>query len=412
MQQDDGQEVAASSNSAAHSPLSPLEIALFRENIHAVEAARVGRRDRLLAFAMARHQRLGLNSPAYGVSRDVCSVIASFVPGVRVMVAGGLLYVREDEDRYFEQEATTAVSISDMLGRDLQVIEPLPVAISQATLLQYQKRDEIWCVGGRSQASMSFLTSAFVYSLRTRSWRTVENVFKRERIGGKFVIYKNSLLSFGGWCPSSEGPCPDDVYTIDGKPRWPRGLPKLIEENQVGGNALDLILIKDLLVVRFSESVSLLYDEHPQDHAFYIDLRSKAPKWKPFPGWQADLIQVCWTVFDGNLLILGGQLDSGCPTCSVACDKTLRFDFATSRFEEMDSLLAERVMQSYPVFSEFRGGGKKLMLIGGWHLVNYGDSEGQFLPLEMGKDGKWRQLKTEKFPAQKLVGAGLLQLSM
>lgn len=60
------------------------ELALFEQR-----KQRFSKRDRLLAFAMARHRRLGAESAAYGVSKDVCSVIASFVPGCRVIVAGG-----------------------------------------------------------------------------------------------------------------------------------------------------------------------------------------------------------------------------------------------------------------------------------------------------------------------------------
>jgi hypothetical protein len=60
------------------------ELALFEQR-----KQRSSKRDRLLAFAMARHKRLGAGSAAYGVSKDVCSVIASFVPGCQVIVAGG-----------------------------------------------------------------------------------------------------------------------------------------------------------------------------------------------------------------------------------------------------------------------------------------------------------------------------------
>jgi hypothetical protein len=59
---------------------------------------RTTRSQRLLAFAMVRHRRLGADSPAFGISRDVCTVIASFVPTTRLILAGGKDVVSTNDD--------------------------------------------------------------------------------------------------------------------------------------------------------------------------------------------------------------------------------------------------------------------------------------------------------------------------
>ncbi len=172
--------------------LAPETEALLRQEIKEVEASRVTRRERLFAFAMARNKRLGAESPAHGISRDVCSVIAGFIPGVRVMVAGGRALKKADtvtdpEFRYREEELSSMVMMMDTLGRHLQVLEPLPTDVAFATLLRY--KDEVWCVGGVGKDWKAF-SSVFVYSLKTGVWRTVENVFSPPRRGGRYVIYK------------------------------------------------------------------------------------------------------------------------------------------------------------------------------------------------------------------------------
>lgn len=78
-------------------PLQPSVANRIAKEIRLYTAERVTRCQRLLAFAMARHKRLGADSPAYGVSKDVCSVIARFVPGVRLLVGGGLRQ-KDDDD--------------------------------------------------------------------------------------------------------------------------------------------------------------------------------------------------------------------------------------------------------------------------------------------------------------------------
>lgn len=343
---------------------------------------------------MARHKRLGVDSAAYGISRDVCSVIAKFVPGLKVVVAGGHSWIDNKDEadpamRYFEAKPLTRVVEYDMRGSEREM-EPLPEYRNGSSLFRY--KDELWIVGG-STHNYEAAESAFVLK-KNGQWRTVHSVTVPPRNNSVTILYKNSFLTFGGYVRSSSTPAPDHVFTIEGKPLWKR-LPQRptsdVSEKVSAG------LVGDLLVLQGCKG------------CYYINLGAQHPVWRPFPSWQDDLVYATPTVWQGELCLFGGMIDSGCPTCSEASDKIWTLDFEKQEWVMQERVLPERVIRPTAVF----GARTDVWLVGGHHFYNYGDYEAQFAPLHMGGDGKWRQVQNlESFPAKKVVQAAVLQISM
>jgi hypothetical protein len=315
----------------------------FSKEVHhailQVENSRWTRHDRLLAFAMARHHRLGANSFARMLPKDVFSVIAHFVHGLEVFVYGGV-EMKENKNDYYEDnnfELDHSVVLDGNVpslncwmwrgGNRFEELPPMPEQRFNATALYYNGSNgaEVWCVGGYTKCEMDE-ESALVFSFERREWRTMDGVACRK---GPYVLYENTILSLGGWNLTAESP-PGCFYTIEGDEPW-RALP---ERPAVHCGSTMCILLGDILVVR--DWVSSLQNE--DEDCFWIDLRKREPVWTPFcSGIPVDEYSQTPAIFRGKLFLVGGVHDLECPCgCAIEMHIVREFSMNSGQFEFVD----------------------------------------------------------------------------
>jgi len=102
--------------------------------------------ERMLAFAMARHARLGADSPARIVSKDVLRKIFEFVrPQERMIVAGG-----EYDEFWTNQMPLRCVYDLDLYSGRWRRLPDLPVALMDCAPV-VGRGNELWLFGGRGE---------------------------------------------------------------------------------------------------------------------------------------------------------------------------------------------------------------------------------------------------------------------
>ncbi len=293
----------------------------------------VTRKQRLLAFAMCRHRRLGADSAARILTRDVMTVIASFVPGVQVVVGCGWESILKPEgnhdlDGRFSSSLSQSVWLWD--GRANWTFLPdLPEPCREAQFLYFAPRREVWCVGFCSPHGNAS-SEAWVLSLDTREWRMVPHVINPPRRGGVSVIYRNVLLTFGGF--TSEDPPRDSCFVLSGSSPWGVGVLPLshCSHHQRRSTAA---LIGDALMLWTSDfSWNGIGEESKTSECEVILLSEKRPSWSDFPPLENPYGSAPF-VLDGKLFMAGAYIDTGCPTCSYSSERVRRLDLSGGKVE-------------------------------------------------------------------------------
>jgi hypothetical protein len=350
-EEDDLLAVAANPPSPPESRMDAQLVLRLRRELQWVCDARVTRRDRLLALAMCRHQRLGKDSPARVLSRDVLTVIAQFVPGTVVIVGGGLeIFRREDEDEeddpFDRNDYKPSLAVWEWDGhRSWQRFPDLPEPMAECHFLFVPQHQEVWGVGGRDSKTYEPYGHAWVLSLKNNTWRRVPDVVNPPRRGGRSVVYKNVILTIGGRTRDGE-PVPDSIFVLSGVSPWKKWPERMMTDSS---HSVSCHLLRDLLIVVCGRGDSR--GEAPSFSSVLVDLSEQFPKCFPFPSFSHGL-EWCPIVLDDQLYFAGAYVDTGCPTCSYPSAGMWKLDFDELKWVELErSRLPTSLCRGSPVYT-------------------------------------------------------------
>jgi hypothetical protein len=167
---------------------------------------------RILALAMARHRRLGSESPASSLSKDVLRLIFRFLIKEVLYVFGGFIKAGSYDDynkskrRYYRSCWSLDLSV---VGSKWRRLPNLPCRLCQAAVAQDPHTGLIWVCGGmkkiprngkRDLKNLNF--DAFVYSPKTNEWTTKQDFFVDDAARGfghlSIQVTRNLLIATGG----------------------------------------------------------------------------------------------------------------------------------------------------------------------------------------------------------------------
>ncbi len=352
----------------------------LRSKLQKFCARRVTRLERLLAFAMCRHARLGARSPARVLSRDVMGVIARFVPGVWVVVAGGAEMrpkergADDDDEQDLEYEDhrrgplnnrrfTVHDSPSAWLWNGHHEWVSLPdmlTPVSECQLHYFAAEKEVWCLGAVDGAASP---NALVLNLKNRIWRSVEDVITPPRRGATSIVYKNMLLTFGGEIGGQR--IRDSQFCLSGRSPWgSRALPDRPGILDHWTFALP-ILLGDMLLVW---ATGVVLDETGND-CHVVDLSNSCPNWCVITGVSGleGIRSSAMFALDGKLYVAGGVMETGCSTCTHSLSIMRQLDFDTLQWIELSkSRVPESVAYCTPVNAQ-----GSVLLCGGFDFSGF-----------------------------------------
>jgi hypothetical protein len=146
-------------------------------------------RDQCYAFLMARHLRLGEDSPARVLVKDMFKYICSFV-------------IKREKLLFFRQGSFLEL---DLNSGALVELPPMPVSLSNGFGCIRSNNKELFVFGGVDDAHTPNL-DCFVFEFASRTWRCEENVFGEDdgRLNGSCVIYKNLVVVVGSMRPAAQ----------------------------------------------------------------------------------------------------------------------------------------------------------------------------------------------------------------
>lgn len=149
--------------------ISPITHLYVEENTIVLQSLRrnaecrvVTTADRILALAMARHVRLGADSPAKIITRDVLMLIAAFIrPREHLLICGG-------RTTWSPGRADAQAVLSDAWDLDLwsgtwRRLPDLPRPLADHCCA-WKTGEELWVLGGVGNHD------AYIYSVATGEW--------------------------------------------------------------------------------------------------------------------------------------------------------------------------------------------------------------------------------------------------
>ena len=335
---DDLTAAAVAAEQLSSTGVSSFLVERVRRSLQWVCATRVTRRQRLLAFAMCRHWRLGQDSAARVLSRDVMTVIARFVPGTLVVVGGGTEAKdrvkqedEEEEDVGFEERFTYEASLSMWQWnghRTWQELPDLPEPNRDCQMLYVAEREEVWCVGGYDEDTRQPFGRALVLSLKSLTWRRVKDVVNPPRAGGTSFVYRNMIVTLGGHIEGQAAP--DSLFCMSGERAW-RKWP-VSQWSPPGSVFMTCAVIRDVLFVSWTAPP---YGEPNSGRSCILDLSQPFPTWAPFFPFDGGT-DSCPVILDDSLFLVGSFVDSGCPTCSFSTRRVWQLNLDAGNWELLE----------------------------------------------------------------------------
>jgi hypothetical protein len=173
-------------------------------------------RDVQVAFLMARHPRLGVDSPAHWLPKDLFRFIFGLLKE-RVLVCGGLVHLshlsRSIRDMkvfqpfYDDPVSTSACFFLD--GTRREELPPMPVSLAFACgvvgekylfVLGGAERRAVgrWVTGADGPWEGKANLDAFFFSFKSKTWKTISCAIQRPCFRGASVIFGNKLIILGG----------------------------------------------------------------------------------------------------------------------------------------------------------------------------------------------------------------------
>ena len=165
-----------------------LEAASFERSFVVTNA------ERILAFAMARHTRLGSESAAFMISKDILRVIFGLLNSEILFLFGGI----GAKDSSFSDSWSLDLSKYNASWNELA---PLPRPVWGASCCEDSQNGRIYLIGGKSKSNSGESISnksVFVYHVRVNRWEERENILIEPRQGSSCLIYQEKLFILGG----------------------------------------------------------------------------------------------------------------------------------------------------------------------------------------------------------------------
>jgi hypothetical protein len=152
---------------------------------------------RILALAMARHPRLGAESPARLLTRDLLRVIRFHLrPRQSLYICGGRWMVGAHSRL---NANSPPCELQDLFELDLVTgewsrLRDMPTALWGHCCAYRPEQQELWVFGGAGNRD------CFVYASRTDTWTVIKEVCDDADIreGAACVIYRDRVLIIGG----------------------------------------------------------------------------------------------------------------------------------------------------------------------------------------------------------------------
>lgn len=284
-----------------------------------------------IAFCMASHGRLGAESPASILSKDLFRLICAYVWSSRqVFSLGGLVREKGKEDAWNENDESSSQEEEEEEVRDYQRYQPdsrcfrlhcslmrweeierLPFEFPRNGAvfppLYCKERQEIWVRISPEQAA--------AYSLRDRVW-VVEKALPQWTKSS--ILHRGKIFSFGQSVNED-----DKIFDIEKGVLLTKYLPprpRLAHDDYVQA----FIVAQDLMVVLSGRRADC-FAEAEYSQIWLIDL-SNPESWLPLPPLQ--LIRTCIFEYRGKLWAAGG-LRTVCGTASHPVRSLLSLDLST-----------------------------------------------------------------------------------